>query len=96
MCSSLEDSEIIVLTCNFLPFKFCTNLDISLLFFSADSSGITWYCQPTCSVSAVYNDCACGYSWVCRQAVMGQECTDPDFNHSDFVRGSILTEYPED
>lgn len=59
MYSSLEDSEIIVLTCNFLSFKFYTNLDISLLFFSADSSGVTWYCQPTCSVSAVYNDCAC-------------------------------------
>lgn len=59
MYSSLEDSDIIVLAClacNFLSFKFYTNLGISLLFFPADLSCITWYCQPTCSVSAVYNN----------------------------------------
>lgn len=57
MYSSLEDSEIVVLTCNFSSLKFYTNLDISLLCFSVDCSVITWYCQPTCSVSAVCSDC---------------------------------------
>lgn len=55
--SPLENSEILVLNFNFLSLKFYTNLDISLLFFSGDYSFITWYCQHSCSVSAVYNDC---------------------------------------
>lgn len=40
--------------------------------------------------------CLGDYSWLCRQRVMEQECTDTDFNHSDFGTVSILTEYLED